>query len=741
MSKFSFPLFVIGALLGVTKAQAQRIEKPAIKSATSFAIVIDANSYAQLKQEVTAYKKAVEQQGLGTYIVSHHWSKPEEIRAVLQQLYHQSPKLEGAVLVGDIPVPMIRDAQHLTSTFKMDQRRNWKASSVPSDRYYDDFDLQFNFLKQDSTQPNLFYYALSPTSPQRIDMDIYTARMKPPVQEGENAVEKLRSYLQKVVNEKKESNPLNDFFVFTGHGYNSESLNAWAGEQIALREQFPDLFRPGNTIKFMNFRMATHMKFNIISELQREELDMAIFHDHGSDDVQLLSGYPYVSNPQPSIENIRRYLRSKIRAAAERKGGDVETTKKRFVESLGVPMAWMEDALIDSVRIADSIWDASTEFTIADIRQVRPNARFVMVDACLTGSFHLDDYLAGYYPFNKGKTIVALANSVGVLQDLWPDEMLGLLQYGVRIGNWMKHIAYLESHLFGDPTYRFSGDSKTLDLNADIVLKQNNAAYWEKMLRHTSADVQCLAMEKLFRIKGTAASAMLRNQYFTSPYGVVRMEALNCLALINNEDFKTVLLAACNDPYELVRRQAAYLLADVGSDDMIVPAIELYINDNHSKRVSGKAKDALAFMDSKKVKELLPSVIARHTHLHNAQKELDYLMSQQQYTEYKIDRDMKIVMDKSKPVKERLSEITIFRNYNYHSEVPKLISLALDAGEDLSVRITTVEALGWFFHSYRAPEIIAACEKLSGDNATPEALKLQAIKTIRILRENNLSLK
>jgi|ADGO01.1.fsa_nt_gi hypothetical protein len=211
MSKFSFPLFVIGALLGVTKAQAQRIEKPAIKSATSFAIVIDANSYAQLKQEVTAYKKAVEQQGLGTYIVSHHWSKPEEIRAVLQQLYHQSPKLEGAVLVGDIPVPMIRDAQHLTSTFKMDQRRNWKASSVPSDRYYDDFDLQFNFLKQDSTQPNLFYYALSPTSPQRIDMDIYTARIKPPVQEGENAVEKLRSYLQKVVNEKKESNPLNDF--------------------------------------------------------------------------------------------------------------------------------------------------------------------------------------------------------------------------------------------------------------------------------------------------------------------------------------------------------------------------------------------------------------------------------------------------------------------------------------------------------------------------------------------------
>ncbi len=271
---------------------------------------------------------------------------------------------------------------------------------------------------------------------------------------------------------------------------------------------------------------------------------MAIFHDHGSDDVQLLSGYPYVSNPVPSIDNIKRYLRAKVRAAAERKGGDVEKTKKGFTESLGVPMAWMEDAFADSVKIADSIFDASTDFAISDIRSVQPNARFVMVDACLTGSFHLDDYMAGYYPFNSGKTIVALANSVGVLQDLWPGEMLGLLQYNVRTGNWMKQVAYLETHLFGDPTFRFSGE-KTTDLNKAIVLQKKNAAYWESLLNHPSADVQSLAMEKIFRIKGVGAAAMLRNKYFNSNYGVVRMEALKCLALINNADFKTVLVASC----------------------------------------------------------------------------------------------------------------------------------------------------------------------------------------------------
>lgn len=39
--------------------------------------------------------------------------------------------------------------------------------------------------------------------------------------------------------------PLNDLTVARGHGYNSEAREAWSGEQLALREQLPDLFRPG----------------------------------------------------------------------------------------------------------------------------------------------------------------------------------------------------------------------------------------------------------------------------------------------------------------------------------------------------------------------------------------------------------------------------------------------------------------------------------------------------------------
>jgi hypothetical protein len=174
---------------------------------------------------------------------------------------------------------------------------------------------------------------------------------------------------------------------------------------------------------------------------------------------------------------------------------------------------------------------------------------------------------------------------------------------------------------------------------------------------------------------------------------------------------------------------------------MITPAVELFINDGHSKRVAGKAKDALAFMEHAKVKELLPSIYAKHTHLQNGKEELAYLLKQQDYTAFKLDRDMQLVMDKTKPVKERLAEITIFRNYNYHSVVPKLISLAVDAKEDISIRVAVVEALGWFFHSYQKEKIVATCDQLLADNATPEILKQQAEKTKRILKAHNLSMK
>ncbi|MDZ7635916.1 MAG: hypothetical protein U5L72_16370 [Bacteroidales bacterium] len=77
------------------------------------------------------------------------------------------------------------------------------------------------------------------------------------------------------------------------------------------------------------------------------------------------------------------------------------------------------------------------------------------------GSFHVDDFISGAYVFGPGRTVAAQANTVNSLQDKFPDEMVGLLSYGIRVGEWNRMVCLLESHIIGDPTFRFaSADPK-----------------------------------------------------------------------------------------------------------------------------------------------------------------------------------------------------------------------------------------------------------------------------------------
>ena len=120
-----------------------------------FAVVIDSISYQQAQHELAEYIQALEsKQHFKVYTVVDRWGVPDSIRATLKGLHAQPHEaIIGTVFIGDIPIPMIRDAQHLCSAFKMSQKMPWQESSVPSDRYYDDFSLQFDFLKRDSTAP------------------------------------------------------------------------------------------------------------------------------------------------------------------------------------------------------------------------------------------------------------------------------------------------------------------------------------------------------------------------------------------------------------------------------------------------------------------------------------------------------------------------------------------------------------------------------------------------------------
>ncbi|MFA7389710.1 MAG: hypothetical protein WCZ71_04830, partial [Proteiniphilum sp.] len=99
-----------------------------------FAIVVDQPTYAACKAEIDAYSSLLEREGYNPVLLSGMWPLPDELRQQLHHLYEHH-QLEGTILVGQIPIAMIRDAQHLTSAFKMDQERfPRRDSSVPSDR-------------------------------------------------------------------------------------------------------------------------------------------------------------------------------------------------------------------------------------------------------------------------------------------------------------------------------------------------------------------------------------------------------------------------------------------------------------------------------------------------------------------------------------------------------------------------------------------------------------------------------
>ena len=134
---------------------------------STVAVVVDEQTYAAIGSTVDKYVEAISLPDRQGVLVVDKWQHPDSIRAELYKMYCNDA-LEGAVFVGEIPVPMIRDAQHMATAFKRSQEDEWIVSSIPSDRFYDDFDLKFDYLKQDSVKSIAHYYTLRGDSPQQL---------------------------------------------------------------------------------------------------------------------------------------------------------------------------------------------------------------------------------------------------------------------------------------------------------------------------------------------------------------------------------------------------------------------------------------------------------------------------------------------------------------------------------------------------------------------------------------------
>lgn len=695
-----------------------------------FAIIVDKESFKEACKEIRSYAESIEKyQKLKVYTIVDRWGIPDSIRAELIRLHNlKKAPIEGAVLIGDIPIAMIRDAQHLTSAFKMNQKNDRKESSVPSDRYYDDFHLQFKFIDKDQDEP-YFYYSLKAESQQRLCPNIYTGRIRPTDSNGISRYEKLRAYLKKVITEKQQNNALNQILFFSGHGYISESLAARMDEKEALYEHFPWLKRQANGISYIDHSQEDFIKFRLMNELMRPELDLAILHHHGNWDTQYLSNIPTPKNAAQAKEYIQNYCRSKIRSAKE-SGKDAEEARTKWEENFDIPSSWLNNTFDEETCRKDSLDNDQLDLHLSDFQTYgfHPNSRIVILDACFCGSYHRENSIANEYIFNSGQTVACIANSVNVLQDKWGDQHIGMLGMGMCIGNIARYCGYLESHIIGDPTFCFTPAVEGPDINR--LIAKGNISQWKEILNDAASlpDYQCMAIEQLMQ-KGCIESSHLLEIFRTSPYGIVRMQALVSLASFRNDHFIEALKLAANDSYEMVQRAGINYMAQSGDDRLIPALISLSISNNTSERCNFNTMNALSFYPEKKlIAEFDRQFADRQIRYIDKDKVGATIQKAIISNANKWQDDVNKVTSPDTNDKSRASAIRTLRNYCPHYMIPQLLDY-LQTCNRPEFQTALLEALGWRARSYMAPQIATLAQKMSKDSQFQEEVRKEALKT------------
>lgn len=657
------------------------------KDKASVAIVVDEATKAAIGKSIDNYASQIRAEGKNVFIIDvNAATDPRAIRDTLRYL-HQNRSLEGAVLVGDVPVPMIRRAHHLATAFKMNPKIRRDKSSIPSDRFYDDFSLEFDAIGNEGP---LWYYDLSPKGAQRVECDIYTARIKPSKNDPEHGfTELVAEYLDRAAEaHRSNGRKIDRVFHFGGHGNSSESFNARIDENRAYYEMFG--FNDGSgRVDYINFDEDQFVRDRLRKILAMKELDIVHLHTHGAVDAQYISKEPYTFMTSGHVANVQSFLRGKMRSAK-----DKAKMKADLMKSYDVPESWIA-GWDDAEQIKkDSIRSASVDIVLEDLDGFESGPALIMLDACFNGAFLHDDYIAARYAFAHGSnTIAVTGNSVNIIQDHWKNELIGLLAHGVCIGNWIKNIQTLESHLFGDPTFTFAFEGKSYD--AQVAFPSAKSA--RRMLGQEDPSLCGFGLRQLFR-SGDLTSAQLLDYLKNDSRMNVRMEAL--MSIVRNpadyDALVSALSAGLDDSYELVRRMSARY-ASICCD----PALE-----NAQKEAVDNP-----LVTSRVRSHLVGGLYGAHN-----------------------TKDAEEIADKSLSVKERGFAVSAQRNKCNPAAVDPMLELLSDPEADKALRLKAAEALGWYVLSVRRDDIYKGCKALLAEEKDPD-VKDEITRTIARLED------
>jgi len=711
---------------------------------TGLAIVIDEKSYSEAKAEIEDYQRLVESRGLVPYLVIDSWGHPDSIRTCLIELASQKHNpIEGCVLIGDIPVVMVRDAQHMTTALKMDQFNPQFSRNdycVPSDRFYDSFDLKFDLIEQDSARSEYFFYSLKAEGAQKLRPTIYSARIMPRTNKTGDKYEKLRRYLQRVNKADEHNNPLDRMFYFSGEGYISESVDARIDEKIEMYDDFPWMRGQKQTIEYIDHKREKFIKNRLITQMQYSDIDLAVLHHHGAPDTEYLSNYPDAETMIEDVAMMRRFMREQMREGRS-KGMSESEVKRRVSNYFGceIPDSWYKGAFDPAQQAQDAADDSVEEQNVnlyySDFSHYHPKVRMVSLDGCYNGSFHLDESMQEGYLFGEGNgTIVVMANTVNVLQDKWANHFIGLMGFGMRAGRMAQLGTYLEQHLFGDPTFAFTPAADPgFDVNEALV--NNRESFWLRQLADSRyAAIQILAMEMLAE-SDKNYSAVLADKFRTSDSGAVRLAALMSLSTYRNDDYIDCLALALDDSHELTQRLATNMACKSGDERLIPGLVEIASKNNTSERIEFDVSNALGTFDSTMVIKQFDEHF-RTVECYSDKDSIGGLIRHalQSFTREEVNYVRERLFDKDNTQTVRKAGARALRNTPVHGMVPELLELLSDPTEDDLILTVLWEAMGWFDMSYRADEISAKALEISTDTRFSERVRNEALKTYNRLK-------
>lgn len=142
------------------------------RASDQVALLIHRSAHKQLATEIARYETDVEGRFPVTlHVVQGDWTKPEEVRAVVKDLYLTN-RISGVVLVGAIP--MHRFYMH--------------GFANPNPLYYEDFDLLFNDTNKDGVAES---YVGKP------NLTVWVANLRCEVDGRKEGVDGLRTFFSK----------------------------------------------------------------------------------------------------------------------------------------------------------------------------------------------------------------------------------------------------------------------------------------------------------------------------------------------------------------------------------------------------------------------------------------------------------------------------------------------------------------------------------------------------------------